>query len=74
VTFHVKSVQVLGEGMRFAEVQLPISALMPVAVGSSELLCSYPRQAAFNAAANAHAVRMDVFFMTLIVAREWLLP
>jgi len=37
-TFHTKSVQVLGEGMRLDDVQVPSSELLPAAVGEvSEL-------------------------------------
>src|SRR6476660_1979847 len=41
VTFHLKSVQVLGVWMSVDDVQLPRSELLPAAEGSvSELLCS----------------------------------
>jgi hypothetical protein len=41
VTFHLKSVQVLGVGIRVDDVQLPSSELLPAADGSViELLCS----------------------------------
>src|SRR5687768_11335081 len=33
VTFHLKSVHVLGDGIRLDEVQLPISELLPASLG-----------------------------------------
>ena len=39
VTFHLKSVHVLGVGIRVEDVQLPINALFPAAVGSVSELC-----------------------------------
>jgi hypothetical protein len=43
VTFHLKSVQVLGVGIRVDDVQLPTSELLPAAVGSvTELWWSNP--------------------------------
>jgi hypothetical protein len=43
LTVHLKSVQVLGVGISWDDVQLPRSALLPAAVGAvSEFLCSKP--------------------------------
>ena len=43
VTFHLKSVQVLGVGINVDDVQLPSSELLPDALGSvDELRCSNP--------------------------------
>ena len=47
LTFHLKSVQVLGVGMSVDEVQLPSNELLPAIDGSvNELLCSRPVQPA----------------------------
>jgi hypothetical protein len=63
VTFHLKSVHVLGVGMSVDEVQLPSSELLPVAVGSvEELRCSKPAHPIAALAAIATiVVRIDVF-------------
>src|SRR6187549_219928 len=65
VTFHWKSVQVLGVGMRVEDVQLPSSELLPAVDGSvSELLCSKLVQPAAAVAAASTIVR-NVFFISI---------
>lgn len=62
VTFHLKSVHVLGDGMMLAEDQLPISAPTPTADGPVMLLLrSNPRQPAAAAAAHTTTERMRFF-------------
>jgi hypothetical protein len=51
VTSHLKSVQLLAEGIRFDDDQLPARALTPVADGPRLLLCSNSRQAVAERAA-----------------------
>ena len=67
VTFHLKSVQVLGVGMSVDDVQFPISELLPAAVGSvEELRCSKPAHPiAALAATEMIAIRIR-FFMGCI--------
>lgn len=63
VTFHLKSVHVLGVGMRVDDVQLPSNELFPAIDGSvRELLCSRPVQPAATVATNDTMTR-KVFFM-----------
>ena len=58
VTFHLKSVQVLGVGMSVEDVQFPRSELFPATDGSvSELLCSRLVQAAAAIATSDNATR-----------------
>jgi hypothetical protein len=58
VTFHLKSVHVLGVGMRVDEVQLPRSELFPAIDGSvSELLCSSSVQPAATVATSDNMTR-----------------
>src|SRR6185436_15046162 len=58
VTFHLKSVHVLGVGISVDDVQLPSSELLPAADGSvSELLCSKLVQPAAAVAAASTIVR-----------------
>jgi hypothetical protein len=65
VTFHLKSVQVLGVGMRVEDVQLPSSELLPAAEGSvSELLCSRLVQPAVTTPA-ASSMTRKVFFISV---------
>ena len=70
VTFHLKSVQELGAGIRFDEVQVPIRELLPAAVGpASELVRSKPTQpAAETAATDSTAVRIRFFMFYISVA------
>jgi hypothetical protein len=63
VTFHVKSVHVLAEGMMFADDQVPISALTPLEVGASVLWCSKPMQPAVQVAISAKAIADAVLLM-----------
>ena len=67
VTFHLKSVQLDGDGMIVADVQLPIRALTPGVLGAvAELERSNPTQApAAMAAANTNA--NDTFRMVMVV-------
>jgi hypothetical protein len=66
VTFHLKSVHVLGVGMSVDDVQLPSSELIPAAVGSvEELRCSKPAHPIAALAATAMMVVRIEFFMTL---------
>ena len=62
VTFHVKSVHVLGEGMIDVEVQLPLRAPRPLDEGARVLLCSKSRQADVAAAIAPTAVIIARFF------------
>src|SRR5262245_18993796 len=62
VTFHLKSVQVLGVGISVDEVQLPSSELLPEADGSvSELLCSRLVQPAAAVPAMSNMARKVLF-------------
>jgi hypothetical protein len=67
VTFHLKSVQVLGVGMSVVDVEFPIYELLPAAVGSvEELRCSKPAHpVAALAARETMAIRIR-FFMGCI--------
>ena len=68
LTFHLKSVQVLGVGINVDEVQLPTSELPPAIEGSvSELLCSRPVHPDATA---ANVNRMRVFFMVISGERD----
>lgn len=63
VTFHLKSVQVLGVGISVEDVQLPSSELFPAIDGSvSELLCSSPVHPAATAATHDN-MSSKVFFI-----------
>ena len=62
VTFHVKSVHALGEGMIDVEVQLPFNAPRPPDEGARVLLCSKSRQADVAAAIAHTAVINESFF------------
>jgi hypothetical protein len=59
-------VQVLGEGMRFVDDQLPARALMPVAVGPRVLLCSNSKQAVDDTATTDTAAISASFFIMSI--------
>src|SRR5215510_537312 len=62
LTFHLKSVQVLGVGMSVDEVQLPSSELLLLADGSvSELLCSRLVQPATAVPAASNMARKGFF-------------
>jgi len=63
VTFHLKSVQVLGVGMSVDDVQFPSSELLPAALGSvEELRCSKPAHPiAALAATEMMAIRIRFF-------------
>src|SRR5436190_12435011 len=66
VTFHLKSVHVLGVGMSVDDVQVPRRELLPAAEGSvSELLCSKLVQPAVSATANDSTTR-NLFFIRVI--------
>jgi hypothetical protein len=66
VTFHLKSVHVLGVGISVDDVQFPNRELLPAIEGSvSELLCSRLVQPAVSAAANDSTTR-KVFFIGAI--------
>ena len=66
VTFHLKSVQVLGVGISVDDVQLPSSELLPAAVGSViELWCSKPAHPAAALAAIDKTTIKIRFFMAL---------
>src|SRR6186997_2662454 len=63
VTFHLKSVQVLGVGMRLDEVQLPSRLPEPAAVGAvAELPRSKPKQAEADAATATQITSCASFF------------
>lgn len=65
LTFHLKSVQVLGVGMSVDELQLPSSELLLLADGSvSELLCSKLVQPATAVPAASNMVR-KAFFISI---------
>jgi hypothetical protein len=65
VTFHLKSVQVLGVGMSVDDVQFPSSELLPAAEGSvSELLCSRLVQPAVKPPAASNMINA-AFFISL---------
>ena len=64
VAFHLKFVHELGDGMMFAEDQLPSMAFTPVAEGpTSPLFRSNPTHAEAEAAANDNATINVRFFM-----------
>ena|SRR6185503_2219649 len=64
LTFHLKSVQVLGVGMSVDDVQLPRNELFPAIDGSvSELLCSRPVHPAAIAANDN--IRSRIFFIVV---------
>jgi len=64
LTFHTKSVHVLGVGMSWDDVQLPSSELLPAAVGDvGELSRSKPVHPAAAAAAIDNTTRMVRFFI-----------
>jgi hypothetical protein len=66
VTFHLKSVQVLGVGMSVDDVQLPSSALLPAALGDvEELRCSKPAHPIAALAATAMIVMRIRLFMAV---------
>lgn len=70
VTFHLKSVQVLGVGTIVADVQLPTSELFPAIDGSViELFRSKPVHPAATAA-TAHITRRNRFFILLYPVRR----
>ena len=63
-TFHLKSVQELGDGMRLLEDQLPISAPIPGALGPVTVLFrSKPIQARLEAATARQTASWILFFM-----------
>lgn len=71
VTFHLKSVQVLGVGIRVDEVQLPTRELLPATVGSVTELCrSNPAQPAAVMAATKNTVIKTRFFISALSAHE----
>src|SRR5688500_8391761 len=64
VTFHLKSVQVLGVGIRLDEVQLPSRLPEPAEVGAVALLPrSKPKQAEVDAATAIQITSWASFFM-----------
>jgi hypothetical protein len=66
VTFHLKSVQVLGVGINVDDVQFPSSELLPDALGSvDELRCSNPAHPAARLAAIQMTAINSRFFMSL---------
>jgi hypothetical protein len=65
VTFHLKSVHALGDGMILDDDQLPSRALTPVAVGPSELLRSNPMHPAADAAVTEKAITTAASFMAI---------
>jgi len=68
-TFHLKSEQELGAGMILDDDQLPISELLPAAVGPvGVLLCSKPMQPPLTRAADSAAMRMRFFMFCFSVA------
>src|SRR6476646_1069998 len=70
VTFHLKSVQVLGVGMSVDDVQLPRSELLPAAeVSVSELLCSRLVHPVITRV-EASNIAKDVFFMVVSNRRD----
>lgn len=69
VTFHLKSVQVLGDGIRLDDVQLPSSELLPASLGPvEELRRSKAVQPMTTLAANAIATIWIRFFIICISA------
>lgn len=68
-TFHLKSLQELGAGIRFDEVQLPISELLPATVGAVGLLSrSKPMQPPAMNADDSTAMRSRFFILFISVA------
>jgi hypothetical protein len=69
VTFHLKSVQVLGDGIRLDDVQLPSSELLPASLGPvRELRRSKAVQPITTLAANAITTIWILFFIIGISA------
>src|SRR4051812_22983133 len=64
VTFHLKSVHVLAEGMRLVEVHVPPSALRPLEVGPRLFLVSNSRHALENADTR-HTAKVSAIFLVI---------